>query len=207
MSQVVTYYLVRHGETEWNNSQRIQGQLDSPLTENGIQEVHQLAKQLASLSFHSIYSSDLGRALQTAEILAATFQLPIQKEVKLRERDFGPYNGKTRQEYEQELAEQIATYRQLSADKQRSYRFVSGMETDAELIIRMRKSLEELYPKHLGQRIILVSHGGMLRNFLESLGKYPKEKLGPGAFKNAGYIVVDFDGKDFLLKEVQGLKN
>jgi broad specificity phosphatase PhoE len=86
-------YLIRHGETPWNIEGRYQGQLDPPLTTRGRRQAQDAAEQLALLGFEAIYSSDLARAYQTAEALAAKTGLPIQTDPRLREIDQGEWQG------------------------------------------------------------------------------------------------------------------
>jgi len=88
-----TIYMVRHGETPWNIEGRYQGHLDPPLTKKGLQQAQTTASQLAPLGFDAIYSSDLARARQTAEALAAATDLPIQFDPRLREIHQGEWQG------------------------------------------------------------------------------------------------------------------
>lgn len=79
-------YLLRHGETEWNVQHRVQGALDSPLTENGIQQAKNAAKRLAKVEFDAAFTSPSPRAYRTAQIIAGPHKgLVIQKENSLRE--------------------------------------------------------------------------------------------------------------------------
>lgn len=90
---MTTIYMVRHGETPWNIEGRYQGQLDPPLTKKGRQQAQTTALKLAPLGFDAIYSSDLARARQTAEALAAEAGLPIQFDPRLREIHQGEWQG------------------------------------------------------------------------------------------------------------------
>lgn len=91
--QGTTLYLVRHGETPWNLEGRYQGHLDPPLTERGRRQAEATAEKLAPIGFDAIYSSDLARARQTAEALAAKTGLPIQLDARLREIHQGDWQG------------------------------------------------------------------------------------------------------------------
>ncbi len=86
-------YLIRHGETPWNVEGRYQGQLDPPLTKKGQQQAAATATKLAGLNFKAIYSSDLARAYQTAQALAAKTGLPVQLDRRLREIHQGDWQG------------------------------------------------------------------------------------------------------------------
>src|ERR1051325_9328218 len=86
--------LVRHGETEWNRDQRVQGHLDVALSERGVEQAHRLARWLAEEALDAPYGSDLQRARVTAEILAGD-RLPVRLEPRLREGRFGAFGGLT----------------------------------------------------------------------------------------------------------------
>ena len=84
VNNLTTFYIVRHGQTEWNVLHRIQGQLDSSLTEQGKQEAKETAKKLKDVHFDVIYSSDLLRSKHTAEIIALEKKLEIMTTKALR---------------------------------------------------------------------------------------------------------------------------
>ena len=79
--------LVRHGETDWNADGRLQGQTDRPLSDFGRKQARGLADELAAEGFEAIYSSDLARARETAEIIGARLGLPVELDSDLREKD------------------------------------------------------------------------------------------------------------------------
>jgi probable phosphoglycerate mutase len=87
-------YVVRHGETVWNKKGIIQGHKDSPLTMRGIRSAGKLGKMLIKEAITLIYSSDLGRCVQTADIINKQLNVRLTKTAKLREQNFGDYNGK-----------------------------------------------------------------------------------------------------------------
>ena len=90
--------LLRHGETEWNSAGRLQGHLDSALSPEGLRQADLLAARLSSVSFHALYSSDLGRALETARRIATRTGHSILQDWRLRERGLGVFEGLTRDE-------------------------------------------------------------------------------------------------------------
>ena len=87
-------YLARHGETFDNERQIMQGQTPGELNTNGIRQAEELSLQLADVSFNAVVASDLRRAIQTAEIIAAPHGLPVTTTELLRERDWGSFTGR-----------------------------------------------------------------------------------------------------------------
>lgn len=89
-------YLARHGQTEYNSQNRLQGHNDSPLTEQGVKQAKELGLKIQGLKFDNVYASDLGRAFITAYLAlnAAGLNNPIQTDKRLRELNYGDYNGK-----------------------------------------------------------------------------------------------------------------
>ena len=100
----------RHGRTEWNFTGRFQGQTDVDLDDIGVEQTEASAPRLAAYRPDVIVSSDLRRAARTAEALAALTGLPVDLDKRLRERDFGPWQGLTRQEIRERFPEDLARW-------------------------------------------------------------------------------------------------
>src|SRR5690349_5142837 len=101
----VQLLVVRHGETTWNREGRIQGHRDSPLTGRGLAQARATAARLAGERAGALYSSDLGRAQQTAREVAAATALPVRLDDGLRERAFGILEGLTWEEIDRDHPE------------------------------------------------------------------------------------------------------
>jgi broad specificity phosphatase PhoE len=200
-----TLYLVRHGETEWNALGRIQGQLDSTLTQQGIIEAQKLAEQLKSINFNAIYSSDLSRAAKTAEILKRDRQLAVITHQDLRERTFGKYDGHLGVDYEKATSHLLTKYKKLIDEEKWQFKFADDYESDQELVDRFAFRLRKIAVAYLSKTILVVTHGGNLRTFLTHVGFAAYGELTPGTFKNAGYVKVRSDGKNFVIDEVKGI--
>jgi broad specificity phosphatase PhoE len=153
---VTTLLLVRHGETDWNRDGRWQGGSDTQLNEVGRQQAVALAETLDG-TVDAIYSSDLARARETAEILAAKLGLDVHFDERLRERSFGSWEGFTNAEIEERFAEAHRLWR-LGAGP--------GAE-DAEpfetFAARIAGVLDELLERHPDDEVLVVSHGGSIR--------------------------------------------
>lgn len=154
-------YLIRHGETEWNRAGLWQGLEDSPLTENGIEQAESLGARFASegLKFDAIYTSDLGRSHHTCKLLVEPLgQLDkIQVEKGLRERALGHLQGLTFEEIQAQHPEEA----ELHALGDPHFTPVGG-ESWADTFARSSKALREIARRHDGQKVLAVSHGGVL---------------------------------------------
>lgn len=95
----LSFYYVRHGQTDWNLEHRAMGQTDIPLNHTGIAQAASAAKLLATVSIGTICYSPLSRARQTAEILQKTLKSPLIEIPELQEFDLGPYQGKIKEQW------------------------------------------------------------------------------------------------------------
>ena len=148
---------IRHGETAWNVDRRIQGQLDVPLNEMGRWQVHRLALAVADEDIAAIYSSDLLRAMETAQAVLHSCGDPIVTDVGLRERGFGEFEGLTYAEINARWPEMGERWRK------RDPTFgAPGGETLDAFYARSIATATRLAARHPGQTIALVSHGGVM---------------------------------------------
>lgn len=157
---------IRHGETDWNAMGRWQGHAPVPLNATGLAQSVALGRYLASngLAIDALYSSDLRRAMQTAQAIGDALGVPVRPEPRLRELDLGAWQGLTRQEAELWDAERYAAYRTAWPRGSTPYG-----ESRVDLQIRARAAFDELAARHAGQTIALVSHGGTIGVLIESL--------------------------------------
>ena len=144
---MTTILLARHGETDWNREGRFQGWADPPLNEAGREQARALAERLRDMPFDAVYSSDLRRARETAEIVAGPHGVPVVVDRGLREIDVGSWSGLTRVEIEERFP---------GADDHDG-------ETRADHLARVLATVERIARTHHGERILIVSHGGSLR--------------------------------------------
>jgi broad specificity phosphatase PhoE len=201
-----TLYLVRHGETEWNVKKITQGQSESYLTENGIQQAEETAQKLKDIKFDAIFSSDLSRTYRTAEIIKLDREIVIQTSKMLRERACGRFEKQHSNIFKEVLKEKIAERKKLSEEDSWNFRLDEDVETDEEIVSRFLVHIREIAVAYPNKTVLVVSHGGPLRMFLAKTGYVPKKELPGGAFKNGGYIKVLSDGVNFFVKEAEGLQ-
>jgi broad specificity phosphatase PhoE len=154
---VATLLLVRHGETDWNAARRWQGHADRPLTGRGREQARKLAAELDDVA--AVYASDLARARETAEIVAAELGLPVTTRRDLREIDVGPFEGLTREEVDQRFPDAARL-----ADE-RGWGWEGG-ETPGQMAGRVFAALREIAESHPGERVLVVLHGGNIRAVL-----------------------------------------
>jgi probable phosphoglycerate mutase len=155
--RVTRVLAIRHGQTAWNAIGRIQGQLDIPLDAAGLQQARQLARALADCGIDVLYASDLLRAVQTAEAVAASTGLAIATEPGLRERSFGTFEGQTHADIERDWPVHALRWRQRDPDYG-----PEGGETLAAFYARSVACATRIAARHPGQTIALVAHGGVL---------------------------------------------
>ncbi len=155
-------WLIRHGITEHNRNGRIQGQLDVPLSDQGRRQVHELAKRLRPGMIQAIYSSDLSRAKETAEIIARAIKLEIEEfRPDLREICFGRWQGHTMAEVAELYPKEFAIWK---AD--RTYAAPHGGESFAQMTARGWQAVQEIAASHPGQNVAVVTHGGLIKGLL-----------------------------------------
>ena len=165
-------YLVRHGETEWNQTGRRQGQLDSPLSESGMMEVQRTAKRIESLPVDGVFSSPLGRAISTAQTYAHALDQAITAVDDLRELDHGDMAGMTNEEIERAFPGELA---RRSRDKYQ-WRFANG-ESYADADLRAASVLRQVAESG-SSRPLVVTHEMIARMLLRNLLTLePKEAL------------------------------
>jgi probable phosphoglycerate mutase len=157
----VRILLARHGETHFNVAGRWQGQSDSSLTDRGLAQARELGRALADDPVAAVYSSDLGRAMQTAREVAAPHNLEVRAEPRLREIDVGEWAGKNHAEIEAAFPGGPEAWSRHPA----SMRLPQG-ETLLEAQTRALQFFQERMPDHVDQTIVVISHGAVGQSVL-----------------------------------------
>ncbi|MFA5783150.1 MAG: histidine phosphatase family protein [Bacteroidales bacterium] len=201
-----TMYLVRHGQTEWNEKRITQGQSESPISKIGIRQAERVGEQFKHIEFCAIYASDLSMAHRTAEIIKLNRKLTIQKSQLLRGRSYGKFEGKHVNVYKNTVKSKLEERETLPENEYSSFRLAPFIETDEEIITRVIKKLKEIAAMHLNGNVLIVTHGGCIKNFLIKIGNMDRKSLSEGSFKHGGYMKLLSDGKNFFIKEIEGIK-
>ena len=161
--------LIRHGQSTANASGVWQGQMEFPLSEEGRRQARSVGRALAGERFDAIYSSPLGRALETAEIIVreAGFPGEVVPIEGLTERRGGTLEGTTHAEREERNPELVKKFLELPEDERWTL-------VGAETLHRFERAISEIRARHVtGGRVVVVSHGGVMRAFL-------RDRFGPG---------------------------
>lgn len=150
--------IARHGETDWNKRGILQGWLDVPINAQGRQQAHAMASHFAREDFEVVWSSTLVRARETADIIATRLGLPAPRcHPDLKERHFGAIQGIPKSE----LAELNPALLEQILRRNPAAQFVGGESMD-EFADRLLTAFSDIGRRHLGQRVLVVTHGWVL---------------------------------------------
>jgi len=164
MSTIKKIIMVRHGETKWNTENRIQGQANTPLTELGIKQAQQTGKALHKENISEIYSSDLGRAMQTAKVINKYLNLSITKKEGLRERNYGVLQGISFDE----LDDKFPVIRLNLNSRDPNY-VIPGGESIFQFSQRVSTCINSIIANSNASNLLLVVHGGVLERFFHTV--------------------------------------
>lgn len=154
---MTTLILWRHGSTDWNSVQRIQGHTDTRLSEAGRTQAAAAATLLSARTPDAIVSSDLSRCTDTAAALAGLTGLPVRRDARLRERHYGEWQGLTMAEIAQKFPEAHA--RQRAGQHELGH----GIEPPAQVSKRVSEALRQIADAAPGGTTVVVTHGGAAR--------------------------------------------
>jgi probable phosphoglycerate mutase len=186
--------IVRHGQTEWNIRGIRQGNLDSRLTEKGLAQAKALAQRLARERFTALYSSDLGRAMQTAQEVSSVTGHEIITDARLRERHLGIFQGLSGEQIKQKHPEEYKLHRTLGPDY-----VIPGGESVQQQVARNIGYLNEIGEKHLGETIVVVTHGGVLSGLFRHTFSIPFNAPRRFEFTNAGLNIFAYEEGNWYL--------
>ncbi len=167
--------LLRHGKTIWNEAGRIQGRLDSPLSERGSMQVHDWGRFIGKYTIDCIIASDLGRVKETVAIIQQYCNsVPVEWKQSLREQAWGDWEGKSFRELKNEQPDELATQIRAGWDFR-----PPGGESRKEVLQRALPVIEEALRSFPGKRILVVSHEGIVKSLIYHLAGrafLPEEK-------------------------------
>lgn len=196
-------YLIRHGETDWNLQGRMQGQTDISLNPNGITQALQLGDALKEIPFSHAYSSDLSRASHTAELILKPRKIPLLTSSALRERSAGALEGEKIKEIDQKIRPFFLSEKAMNKESYLKTAWHPEIETSHSVFERVKNFLAFAAEESTGQPILVVSHGGVLRSFLDHLSFVPLRRW---VVANCGYIQIRIDHQAIHLIDSVGVK-
>jgi probable phosphoglycerate mutase len=168
MDMTTDLFFIRHGETEWNRAGRMQGHGDSPLTPLGRSQIQAIGRRLQVHQPEVLACSDLGRARQSAELLARMLQLEPEIWPDLRERNLGIFEGLTLTEIENQHPGEFTRWRSNDADH-----VIPDGESLRQRTVRLIHCLDRLVATHSGRRVAAVTHGGLLDGMIRHVLDMP----------------------------------
>ena len=184
MTQLI---LIRHGETPWNRERRMQGHVDTALSDTGRAQAAALASRLAATDFSGLYSSDLARARDTAHAIAELTGHAIVAERRLRERAFGIFEGLTYHEIADRYPEAFARFEARDPDY-----VVPGGESARAFWARCLGCLGEIGERHAGAAVVVVTHGLVLDAIYRAAHGLPHDQPRPVPLVNASINVFAY---------------
>lgn len=208
MDKLTTIYYVRHGESEGNaglKNDHTHGK-GSDLSERGKKQAHVRAESLAHVQFDAAFSSNLARAIQTAEIITLERDLAVKATEVIRERSIADYLLKnpntSRNDFEIEMQKALES---LDEKAKLAYKHYPEMESASDTATRLLTFLREIAIAYTGKTVLVVGHGNSMRSLLTHLGWAKYDELPKGAIENTGYFILESDGTDFFIKETHGI--
>ena len=178
--------LVRHGQSTWNREHRIQGQLNPPLSPEGLRQAELLGVRLAGRELAGFYASDLKRAFETAQAIGALVRVQPEAMTSLREIYLGEWEGLRTEEIEQRFPEAWAAW-----VEEPDWDVVPGGEGAANFETRVASALDEIFRRHQHGDVLVVTHGGVIQVALHRVVGRPSRGLFPFKIQNASITLLE----------------
>jgi broad specificity phosphatase PhoE len=179
---MTTLFLIRHAQSAANAEGRIQGWLDSPLSEEGRRQIQALCERFRSTPLNAVYASPLARAAETAQGIAALHSLTVILDDRLKEYDMGQWTGLNRAEIE-------ALFPGIDLEAEHEMVVPDG-ETAQDMRDRIEAFLREVTCRHAGQAVAIVTHGGTLGMLVGTMLGMPVMRRHPFSFGNTSVTEV-----------------
>jgi broad specificity phosphatase PhoE len=188
-AETLRIYLARHGQTDWNAERRLQGGTDTELNETGRQQAAELAARLDGIALDAVYSSQLRRSRDTAQVVAG--ESGVVSLAELNEQQLGEFEGAYLDGRDPDVA---AEFERRSADP---YDTMGGGESIEQHLARVEKAVEQIRGRHPSGQILIVGHGGTNAQILRALLGLSAEEAGEIAQSNSELYLIELSpGRD-----------
>jgi len=185
---MLTFYLIRHGETAFNREGRLQGQIDPPLSDLGREQARRIGERLAEVDIAHVYASPLARALESARI-AVGDRAPIETRAGLREMNLGAWEGKQAPELRANFGDTVRLwFEQPSAAR------IPGAETIRAFRARVVRTMGEIRAAHADGTVAVFAHGGVVCAYLAGVLRLRLDDIWSFRVRNASITRVFFQG-------------
>lgn len=181
-------YLVRHGQTDWNLAKKWQGQTDITLNQTGQNQAEEVAAKLREVSLTKCFSSDLLRAYETALILKGDREIPISMDKRLRERNFGEFEGVSYDDFH-------------STPEEKRKR----IESDEQMRVRALIFLKEVSDSFPNDTILIVTHSEVIKSLLVGL-LHLNTPISKIQMQNTALLKIHCDHGEWKIDELQGIE-
>ncbi|MDP4106156.1 MAG: histidine phosphatase family protein [Bacillota bacterium] len=197
---MLNLYITRHGETQWNSENRLQGWKDSDLTDNGKRNAVALGERLSQIKFNAIYSSPIERAVKTTKLICFDRIIPIRFEDGLKEINLGDWEGKVKEEIEQHSKQEFFDF--WNAPHLYNHEPHNGESLEA-LKSRVEHVINRIIADNKDGNVLIVTHGVTIRAILSYLMNIPTEKWWEGPFiEGTSLTLAQYDEGTFQVKMI-----
>lgn len=172
---MLKFYLVRHGQTEFNVERRLQGRVDSPLTEKGIRDAMALGEHLSDVDFDLVLASPSKRAQRTAELICEGRDINVEVELDMREINLGSWEGMTKDD----VMKAFPAEGEVFYYKPHLYKPLEG-DSYYDVQNRAVNAVKKLAEQHQHGNILIVTHTVVIRAIAAYFNKTPMERLWKG---------------------------
>ena len=186
-SEKIRFYIIRHGQTEWNNASRWQGSKDIPLDDVGVDQAKVVAERLTNAGIKHIYSSPLMRASRTAEIVQEKIKADITYDEGLKEVRLGEWEGCTKEEIAVKHGEKFLQWQTES-----NAEIGMGVENNFNLQQRVLQTTESIC-KSEQDTFLIVTHGAWTRALICKILDIPMKNRMLFEIKNTGVSIIEYD--------------
>lgn len=188
-------YLLRHGESDWNLSGKVQGSKDSELTEKGISQAESAGERLKVENIGSIYASPLKRAKLTAEVVGEKIGVSSKVEQDFQEMCFGHWEGRLLKEVQGDYGDEFMLW------KKKPHEFkVEGSESLIEVQSRMLSAIETIKKTDDSENVLVVSHGTAIKAMVLGLLGIDLSKYGNFSVSNTGITMIEFGDYNTVMR-------